>query len=52
MAYTHSHHCWVADAPVRGVEPISGGTQSAMGTAGPNCTWPMTAPCTAVTSRH
>ena len=20
MAYTHSHHCWVAIAPVRGVE--------------------------------
>jgi predicted metal-dependent enzyme (double-stranded beta helix superfamily) len=20
MAYTHSHHCWVAVAPVRGVE--------------------------------
>jgi hypothetical protein len=45
MAYTRSHYCWVAIAPVRGVETISGGTQSVMTAAGLNCAWQMTAPC-------
>jgi hypothetical protein len=36
MACAHSHRCWVALAPVHGVETISGGTRSAMTTAAPN----------------
>ena len=51
MAYTHSHHCWVAIAPVRGVETHQRWDAVTLGAAGPNCAWPMTAPCTAVTSR-
>jgi hypothetical protein len=49
MAYTHSHHCWVAVASVPEWKPIRGGTQFAMKTAGPSCASQMIAPCTAAT---
>src|SRR5690349_16679121 len=52
MAYTHSHGCWVALARVHGVEPISGGTRSAMTTAAPNCASRTNKPPTAGTWRR
>ena len=50
MAYTHSHHCWVAIAPVRGVETHQrwDAVRHDGGRAG--CAWRMSAPCAAVTS--
>jgi hypothetical protein len=36
MAYTHSHRCWVALAPVSGWRRISAGTRSGMKMARPS----------------
>ena len=44
MAYTHSHHCWVASLRSAAWRPINGGMPFAMRAAGRNCALPMSAP--------
>jgi hypothetical protein len=49
MAYTHSHHCWVGVAPVRGVETHQRweAVRNEAGQPTLRLALPMTAPCTA-----